>query len=57
MLAYTADKSKLLVKSVCEIVLESLFWVSTCVPGYLKKAVVNLRFANLVEGKFEMHFW
>ena len=34
MLAYTADRSKLLVKSVCEIVLESLFWVSTCVPGF-----------------------
>ena len=30
----TTDRTKLLVKSVCETALKSLFWDPTCVPGF-----------------------
>ena len=34
MLACAADRTELLLKSICKTELESLVWVPTCVPGF-----------------------
>ena len=60
--AYAEDGTKLLVKSVCKTVPKSLFWSSTCVPGFeyvlwLACFKYHCPLINLVEGKFETSFW